>query len=184
MKKLTKSNSKVLALLALICSATMVTATPITPVTVGPGNSWVVSWWDTSGGQPIDEIRVVIVSGPSTFDAPVVVGLPGWPTTATWTSTITDAQGPANGSDRVITLSFSDPMPAGGVVIDVFEMYQGQINYSGASFEFENLPGQSQWHALLAPGDVSVPDGGSTLALIGSAVMAIGLVRSKFATVA
>jgi hypothetical protein len=154
--------------LVVLGLAARATAEPISPFSVGPGHSWVVSWDDTSDGASVDQIIAKVVSGPSDFDEPISITLGGFPL-AGWTSTLvneeeTKMSGAAINVDKDISLSFGGTAPAGGVVVDVFELYNGRTAAYG-SFQWEDLPSQGNWINL--PANTPIPDGGLTASMLG-----------------
>jgi hypothetical protein len=146
---------------AALAGAMSASATLVGGFTVGPGNSWDVSWTDTSGGTQINGLEAVIVGGGATFDNAVSVGLTGW-TGTLLNSTLSYASGTASGSDRTIALSFTDPEPAGGVVVDIFELYNGAVVGSPAQAwqwtDLPNGPPDSSWQYISNSDLVPVPE--------------------------
>jgi hypothetical protein len=149
-----------LAIMAATLAGTLsASASYLSDFTVGPGHSWDVSWTDTSSGVPINGLEALVVAGGATFDAPVIVGLPGWNGTLL-NSTLTYASGPADGSDRTISLSFTDPPPLGGVVVDIFELYNGAV-LPGQAWQWYDLPSgppDSDWGLISSNALVPVPE--------------------------
>jgi len=139
-------------------------ATLVGDFTVGAGNSWDVSWSDTSGGTQINGLEAVIVSGNATFDSAMSVTLAGWSGTLL-NSTLSYASGTANGADRTISLSFTDPAPAGGVVVDIFELYNGVVVGSPLqAWQWENLPADQSWQFISSNDLVPVPEATTMIA--------------------
>ena len=150
-----------------------VNAEPISVFTEGPGQSWDVTWSDTSDRNPINEIVAIIVSGPATFDESITTSISGWTTPGTLVNPDeTSINGPVNNADKTIKLSFADPEPAGSVVVDIYELYNGRLAAYG-SFQWEDLPSQGNWVNLPA----TVPDGGLTVSMLGMGVLGLCYVR-------
>jgi len=151
---------------ALACTMSA-RASYVSDLTVGPGHSWDVSWTDTSGGTQINGLEAVIVGGGATFDGAVSVGLTGW-TGTLLNSTLSYASGTAAGADRTISLSFTDPEPAGGVVVDIFELYNGVVVGSPAQAwqwtDLPNGPPDSSWQYISSGGLVPVPEATTMIA--------------------
>jgi hypothetical protein len=156
---------------ALLAWVRQANAEPISPFSVGPGQSWDVTWADSSDGAPVDEIVATVVSGAGSFDLAMSTSIAGWTSvlvnpdeTKTFGSTIT--------ADKTITLSFADPAPAGGVVVDIAELFNGHLAAYG-SFQWEDLPSQGNWVNLPA----TVPDGGLTASMLGLGLLGLCYVR-------
>ena len=150
-----------------------VNAEPISLFTEGPGHSWDVTWNDTSDRNPINEIVAIIVSGPATFDDPLTTSISDWTTPGTLVNPDeTTISGLVNNADKSITLSFADPEPAGDVMVDIYELYNGHLAAFG-SFQWEDLPSQGNWANLPA----AVPDGGLTVSMLGMGVLGLCFVR-------
>ena len=163
---------------ALLGWVSQATAEPISPFSVGPGHSWVVTWDDTSDGSLVDQIIAKVVSGPSDFDGAVSINLGGSPL-AGWTSTLVNGEetkisGAAINLDKDISLSFGGTAPTGGVVVDVFELYNGRLAGYG-SFQWENLPSQGNWVNL--PATTPIPDGGLTVSMLGMSLLGLCYIR-------
>ena len=163
---------------ALLGWVSQATAEPISPFSVGPGHSWVVTWEDTSDGASVDQIIAKVVSGPSDFDEPVSITLGGLPL-ADWTSTLVNGEetkisGAAINLDKDISLSFGGTAPTGGVVVDVFELYNGRLAGYG-SFQWEDLPSQGNWANL--PTTTTIPDGGLTASMLAMGLLGLCFVR-------
>jgi len=153
------SKLKLAIVAATLAGAVSASASYLTDFTVGPGHSWDVSWTDTSFGVPINGLEALIVAGGATFDASVSVGLPGW-TGTLLNSTLTYASGPADGSDRTIGLSFTDPPPSGGVVVDIFELYNGIVlpDQAWQWYDLPSGPPDSDWGLISSSALVPVPE--------------------------
>jgi hypothetical protein len=152
-----------------------VNAEPISLFTEGPGQSWDVTWNDTSDQNPINEIVAIIVSGPATFDESITSSISDWTTPGILVNPDeTSISGPVNTADKAIKLSFADPEPAGEVVVDIYELYNGHLAAFG-SFQWEDLPSQGNWANLPA----TVPDGGLTVSMLGMGVLGLCYVRRR-----
>jgi hypothetical protein len=148
-------------------------AEPVNLFTEGPGHSWDVTWNDTSDRNPINEIVAIIVSGPATFDDPLTTSISDWTTPGILVNPDeTYISGAVNVADKSVTLSFADPEPAGDVVVDIYELYNGHLAAFG-SFQWEDLPSQGNWATLPA----TVPDGGLTVSMLGMGVLGLCCVR-------
>ena len=153
--------------------AARVNAEPISLFTEGPGQSWDVTWNDTSDQNPINEIVAIIVSGPATFDESLTTSISDWTTPGSLVNPDeTSISGPVNAADKTIKLSFTDPEPAGDVVVDIYELYNGHLAAFG-SFQWGDLPSQGNWANLPA----TVPDGGLTVSMLGMGVLGLCYVR-------
>jgi hypothetical protein len=160
---------------AVLGLLTRANAEPISPFTVGPGNSWDVTWLDTSGGAPVDEIVVTVVSATGSFDLAMSTSIAGW------TSTLvnpdeTEAFGSQITADKTIKLSFADPAPVGGVVVDISELDKGRLAAYG-SFQWGDLPIQGNWVNLPAGIPANIPDGGLTASMLGLGLLGLCYVR-------
>ena len=124
---------------ASLIGAVSARATLVGDFTIGPGNSTDITWTDTSGGTLINGLEAVIVGGGATFDNAVNVGLTGW-TGTLLSPTLTYATGPESGADRTISLYLADPAPASGIVVDIFELYNGVVvDNPPQAWQFKNL---------------------------------------------
>ena len=159
--------------MAVLGLAARATAEPISTFTEGPGHSWDVTWDDTTDGNPITEIVAVIVSGNATFDLPITTTIPTWtaPGTLLVSKEETFISGPTDYADKDITLSFAEPEPDGGVVVDIYEMNGSHLAAYG-SFQWEDLPSQGNWVNL-----PKVPDGGLTASMLGLGFLGLCYVR-------
>jgi hypothetical protein len=144
-------------------------ATIVGNVSITKGNSWDLNWTDTSDNVAINGFEAVIVGASgATFDLPISVGLPGW-TGILANPDLTYATGPANGSGRSVTLSFSDPQIAAGVKVDIFETYNGVV-VDNQAWQWLNLSANTgttegtDWAFISTSAYVPVPEATTMLA--------------------
>jgi hypothetical protein len=125
-------------LAASLAGAMSASATFVGDFTTGPGNSWTVSWLDGGYGGPVDTVAAVIVGGGASFDDAFSSTQLGWSGTLV-NPAYTYVAGPASAANQSVTLSFANTAPAGGVVVDIFALYQGKI-IPGQAWQWFDLP--------------------------------------------
>jgi hypothetical protein len=158
-------------------------AEPIGSFTLGTGNSWTFTWTDTTSGDLVDKIEFFIMAGTNSFDLPVDINFSGW-TGSLVNPNYTYTAGTANGVDKIIMLSFTDPRPSGGIRIDVLEWHEGSI-VGGQAWAFTDVPngeGYGPWETITYPDHYNrtyapVPEGGSISLLLGIGGMALAGLR-------
>jgi hypothetical protein len=147
-----KENMKKLQLTimaASLAAAMSASATFVGDFNTGPGNSWTVSWLDGTYGGPVDTVAAVIVGGGASFDAAFSSDQALWSGTLV-NSTYTYVAGPASSANQNVTLSFAGTAPAGGVVVDIFALYQGNVvpNQAWQWLDLPNGPPTSGWQLI------------------------------------
>jgi hypothetical protein len=153
-RKKQKENMKKLQLAimaAALAAAMSASASYVGDFTTGPGNSWTVGWQDGSYGGPVDTVVAVIVGGGASFDAAFSSAQVGWSGTLV-NPTYTYVAGLASSADQNVTLSFAGAAPLGGVVVDIFALYQGNV-VPGQAWQWTDLPNgppTSSWQLIPA----------------------------------
>ena len=174
-----------LAILSLCCAAPVM-AGPIGPITVGPGNSWVVSWLDTTNTKSYDMTEFFITGSSYTFDAAAQNSQSGW-TGSLVNSTYTYVSGPSASANKYLTLFFGGSLPLGGVQVDVLVWNEGSL-VSGESWRYTDLPNglYSSWEYITSPNPSNtvynrvyhpVPEGGSIVLLLGIGIAGVASLR-------
>jgi hypothetical protein len=123
---------------ASLAAAMSASATIVGDFTTGPGHSWVVSWLDGNYAGPVDALAAVIVGGGASFDAAFSSAQAGWSGTLV-NSTYTYVTGPASSANQSVALSFAGVQPAGGVVVDIFTLFLGNV-VVGQAWQWTDLP--------------------------------------------
>ena len=135
MKK-TLSTAIIMACVGLVW-ANPASAGPITAPTVGPGNSWVVTWKDGNYSSSFDKVEFFITDGTATFDAAATVsGTTGLLVNPLYT--VVELAGGWSGN-TVMTLSFiGNQADFSGVKVNV-EDRQGTTLLNAAGFHWQWL---------------------------------------------
>lgn len=169
-RRMKNSKLQLVIVVASLVGAVSARATITGDVTISQGNSWDVTWTDTSDNTPVNGFVAEIVGNSgATFDSPISLGFsPSW-TGILANSTLTYATGPANGADRTVTLSFTDPESSySGVVVDIFETYNGNV-VDNQAWQWLDLPANTgstenvDW-AYISPALNPVPEASTMIA--------------------
>jgi|WetSurMetagenome_2_1015567.scaffolds.fasta_scaffold884271_1 hypothetical protein len=168
-----------LAAVGLLWAAS-ISALPIGELTVGPGDSWVASWTDTTNGKMVDKMEFFIMTVGYEFDQPVSTNWLNWSGYLV-NPTYSFITGLAMSSDKTLNLYFAGTQPSGGVQVDMLVWYQGDFT-PGESWRLTDLPNQGGWgyiDTLNLPNysRTPVPEGGSIVVMLGVGIMTLVSLR-------
>lgn len=168
----------ILPAMFIMAMASAAFAVPMTPASIGPGNSWDVSWNDGNYSGAYDMVKFTITSGNATFDNVASVnGTLGTLANGDLSSTVNIAFGPSG--TTTMLLSFADPPPvSGGVQVSVLYDEGGNLlTGSGFNWQWLDLPENQSITEGVGWEYLPVPDGGMTALLLGMGMLGVGWVR-------